>query len=70
MYLGLDSSTQSLKGIIIDPASGSIAARAAVNFAADIPQYPAAFSPSGAPLEKHADPRLWLAALDAGLVLE
>jgi hypothetical protein len=38
MYLGLDSSTQSLKGIVIDPASGTIAARAAVNFAADLPQ--------------------------------
>jgi xylulokinase len=64
MYLGLDSSTQSLKGIIIDPASGTIAARAAVIFATDLPQFPAAFPPSGDPLEKHADPRLWLAALD------
>ena len=64
MFLGLDSSTQSLKGIIIDPVTGTIAAQAAVNFANDLPQYPAAFSPATDPLEKHADPRLWLAALD------
>lgn len=64
MHLGLDSSTQSLKGILIDPVAGRILHQAAVNFAADLPDYPAAFSPSGDPLEKHADPRLWLAALD------
>lgn len=64
MHLGLDSSTQSLKGIIIDPANGTIVHQTSVNFAADLPDYPAAFSPSGDPLEKHADPRLWLAALD------
>lgn len=64
MHLGLDSSTQSLKGIIIDPVAGTIVHQASVNFAADLPDHPAAFSPGGDPLEKHADPRLWLAALD------
>jgi len=64
MFLGLDSSTQSLKAVIIDPMTGTIVSRAAVQFASDLPEYPAAFSPSGDPLEKHADPRLWLAALD------
>jgi xylulokinase len=64
MFLGLDSSTQSLKGILIDPAAGAIVSQAAVNFANDLPQFPAAFSPGTDPLEKHADPRLWLAALD------
>jgi xylulokinase len=63
-HLGLDSSTQSLKGLIIDPAAGTIVGQAAVNFAKDLPQYQAAYSPSGDPLEKHADPLLWLAALD------
>jgi len=63
-HLGLDSSTQSLKGIIIDPVAGRIVAQAAVNFAKDLPQYQAAYSPSGDDLEKHADPLLWLAALD------
>lgn len=64
MHLGLDSSTQSLKGIVIDPAAGTIVHQAAVSFASDLPDFPAAFSPTGDPLEKHADPRLWLAALD------
>jgi len=63
-HLGLDSSTQSLKGLIIDPAAGAIVSQATVNFAKDLPQYQAAYSPSGDPLEKHADPLLWLAALD------
>ena len=63
-HLGLDSSTQSLKGIIIDPVAGSIVCQAAVNFAKDLPQYHAAYSPSADLLEKHADPLLWLAALD------
>lgn len=64
MFLGLDSSTQSLKGVIIDPASGTIVHQSAVNFATDVPDYPAVFSPGDDPLEKHADPRAWLAALD------
>lgn len=64
MHLGLDSSTQSLKGILIDPATGTLVSQAAVHFASDLPQFPAAFSPGSDPLEKHADPRLWLAALD------
>ena len=64
MFLGLDSSTQSLKAVIIDPVAGSVVSRASVQFAADLPEYPAAFSPGGDPLGKHADPRLWLAALD------
>ncbi|MCX6876354.1 MAG: FGGY family carbohydrate kinase [Verrucomicrobia bacterium] len=63
-HLGLDSSTQSLKGIIIDPVTGTIVGQATVNFSKDLPQYHAAYSPSGDPLEKHADPLLWLAALD------
>jgi xylulokinase len=63
-YLGLDSSTQSLKGLIIDPAAGAIVCQATVNFAKDLPHYHAAYSPSGDLLEKHADPLLWLAALD------
>lgn len=63
-FLGLDSSTQSLKGIVIDPSNGAMLCRAAVNFATDLPDYPAAYTPGANPLEKHADPRLWLAALD------
>ncbi|MDR3229390.1 MAG: carbohydrate kinase [Puniceicoccales bacterium] len=68
-FLGFDSSTQSLKALIIDAAAGKIAAAATVNFGKDLPQY---HSPEGVlanadPAVKHADPLLWLAALDLAL---
>ncbi len=66
MFLGLDASTQSISAIIIDPASGAVAARESVNFGADLPQYnaPHGFIPGGENGEVHADPRMWLDALD------
>ncbi|HEX5791052.1 MAG TPA: FGGY family carbohydrate kinase, partial [Luteolibacter sp.] len=66
MFLGFDSSTQSLTAVIIDPASGSIALQESVNFGADLPQYgsPSGFIPGGANGEVHANPLMWLDALD------
>lgn len=66
MFLGLDSSTQSLTAVLIDPAGGNIAAQAAVNFGADLPAYgcPNGFIPGGAGGEVHSDPRMWLEAID------
>jgi xylulokinase len=66
LFLGLDSSTQGLKAVIIDAGTGSIAAAAAVNFGKDLPEYnsPDGFLPDPDPAVKHADPLLWLAALD------
>ena len=65
-YLGIDSSTQSLKGLVIDPAAGVIVQSAGVNFKADLPQYlcPDGVLANADPLVKHADPLMWLAALD------
>ncbi len=65
-YLGIDSSTQSMKGLAIDPAAGVIVATASVNFKADLPQYncPDGVLAHADPLVKHADPLMWLAALD------
>jgi xylulokinase len=65
-YLGIDSSTQSLKGLVIDPDAGVIVAGASVNFTADLPQYkcPDGVLAHADLLVKHADPLLWLAALD------
>ena len=65
-YLGIDSSTQSMKGLVIDPAAGAVVATASVNFTADLPQFRCVDGvlPHPDPLVKHADPRLWLAALD------
>jgi xylulokinase len=66
MFLGLDSSTQSLTAVLIDPASGEIVTQLSVNFGAELPQYaaPSGFIPGGADGEVHADPRMWLDALD------
>ena len=66
LYLGLDSSTQGLKALIIDPNKGAIVYSKTLNFERDLPSF---YSPGGVlenpePLVKHADPMLWLAALD------
>ena len=44
MFLGLDSSTQSLSALVIDPASGAIVREVSVNFGSALPAY---HSPSG-----------------------
>jgi xylulokinase len=66
MFLGLDSSTQSLTAVIIEPASGKLVCQHSVNFGADLPQYqaPSGFIPGGAQGKVHSDPRMWLDALD------
>lgn len=66
MYLGIDSSTQSLTGLLIDVATGSIVADVTVHFGTDLPHYgaPHGFIPGGLDGEVHADPRMWVEALD------
>ena len=66
IYLGLDSSTQSLKAEIIDVEAGKIICSENVNFGKDLPEYncPNGFLNNPDPLVKHADPLMWLAALD------
>lgn len=66
LYLGLDSSTQGLKALLIDPAEGRIIAKCAVHYGQDLPSYgcPDGFLTHPDPLVKHADPLLWVAALD------
>ncbi len=66
MFLGLDSSTQSLTAVLIDPTAGEITCQCSVNFGADLPQYgaPSGFIPGAAGGEVHADPRMWLDAMD------
>lgn len=69
-YLGIDSSTQSLKGLVIDSDGGKITAHASVNFTTDLPQFncPDGVLHNDDPLVKHSDPMLWVAALE--LMLE
>jgi xylulokinase len=66
MFLGLDSSTQSLTAVIIDPASGEITCQLSVNFGGSLPGYgsPSGFIPGGKEGEVHANPLMWLDALD------
>ena len=65
-YLGLDSSTQSLKAVVINTSTSKIQATASVHFGNELPEYD---SPDGVlanplPTVKHANPLMWLAALD------
>ncbi|HLV65985.1 MAG TPA: FGGY-family carbohydrate kinase [Polyangiaceae bacterium] len=66
LYLGLDSSTQSLSALVIDTDSGRIVRNDAVNFGNDLPEYqsPNGFLPHADPQVKHSDPLMWVAALD------
>jgi xylulokinase len=70
MYLGFDSSTQSLSALVIDPRKGRVIADESVNFGKDLPGYgsPSGFIPGGKDGEVHASPLMWLDALD--LLLE
>lgn len=64
--LGLDSSTQSCSAIVIDTEKGTIVAEASVNYGKDLPEYhaPNGFVPGGPSGEVHADPRMWLDAVE------
>lgn len=66
MFLGLDSSTQSLTAVIIDPSTGKIVHQQSVGFGADLPQYgsPSGFIPGGLNGEVHSNPSMWLDALN------
>ncbi|GAA5482891.1 xylulokinase [Haloferula sargassicola] len=66
MFLGLDSSTQSLSALIIDADRGTIVHEDAIHFGRDLPHYgsPSGFIPGGPDGEVHADPRMWIEALD------
>ncbi len=66
MFLGLDSSTQSLTAVLIDPVSGTIPCQLSVNFGTEFPAYhsPSGFIPNGVEGEVHAHPAMWLEALD------
>src|SRR5262245_26037410 len=64
-FLGLDSSTQSLTGLVVDTESGQIVDRS-VSFGERLPQYrsPNGFLANDDPRIKHSDPLMWVEALD------
>ena len=65
MYLGIDSSTQSISALVLS-ANGEIVADHSINFGARLPKFlsPSGFIPDGPDGEVHADPRMWLEALE------
>ena len=65
-YLGLDSSTQSLSAIIIDPDQGKVVAEHSVNFGQRLAHYksPHGFLPSEDSKVRRSDPLMWVEALD------
>lgn len=67
--LGIDSSTQSVKALVYEVETGRVVTTVAVNFGKDLPAFgcPDGFLPGADPLVRHADPKLWLAALDGVL---
>ena len=64
--LGLDSSTQSLSAVVIDTASGKILVDESVNYGKELPQFDSSngFLSSKEEGVVHANPQMWLEALD------
>ncbi len=65
-YLGLDASTQSLSAVIIDTDTSEAIAAHNVVFGERLPQYrsPNGVLPNDDPRIKHADPLMWVEAVD------
>lgn len=65
-YLGIDASTQGMKALLIDSVNVAVSEPVSVNFGRDLPEYhsPQGFLIVNDPYRKHADPLMWLEALD------
>jgi xylulokinase len=66
LFLGLDSSTQSLSAVVIDLDTRKVVYEKSLNFDAALPHYKTknGVLPSRDPLVKHSSPLLWAEALD------
>ena len=66
LFLGLDSSTQSLSAMLIDTDSGQVVLDESLNFGKALPEYrsPRGFLEHADPHIKHSNPLMWVAALD------
>jgi xylulokinase len=70
LFLGLDSSTQSLSAIVIDSDEGRVVVDESVNFGTELPAYesPQGVLPNADARVRHSDPLMWVEALE--LLLE
>src|SRR5690349_4344469 len=66
LFLGLDSSTQSLSAIVIDYDRRKVVYEHSLNFDRTLPQYESqnGVLPNADPLVKHSVPLMWAEALD------
>ena len=66
LFLGLDSSTQSLSAVVIDLDTRKVVYEKSLNFDQALPQFKTqnGVLPNRDPLVKHSSPLLWAAALD------
>ena len=66
LFLGIDSSTQSLSAVVIDLDSHKVVYEKSLNFDQALPQFKTrnGVLPNRDPLVKHSSPKLWAAALD------
>src|SRR5580658_359462 len=66
LFLGLDSSTQSLTAVVVDLDTHKVGYEKSINFDQALPQFKTRHGvlPGRDPLVKHSPPRLWAAALD------
>jgi xylulokinase len=66
VFLGLDSSTQSLSALAVDTDTREVVLSESVNFGKSLPEYasPQGFLELENPQRKHANPLMWVRALD------
>src|SRR5271165_6918842 len=66
LFLGLDSSTQSLSAVVIDLDSRKVVCEKSLNFDRALPHYKTqnGVLPNRNPLVKHSPPLIWAEALD------